>query len=176
MTLKCIGALDKTTHYNMLKFDGLVVNRIIFVHCLDQFIEEKLSWQYHIEFVRDKIAKDFGKLKLCHNYMLYVCLLNMYNSFLLPYLQYGIKVWGSTFISYLDPLCVLQKKFIRLMSNIISNIVHSEPLAYKVVLLLLGSVYSYSLACFMFKIISCYYLTNICDVFVKLHNIHCHEI
>ena len=56
-----------------------------------------------------------------------------------------------------------------------SNIVHYAPLAYKFGLLLLYASYSHFLACFTFKINNGYYLTNICNVFVKLHNIHSHK-
>ena len=42
----------------------------------------------------------------------------------------GIEFWGSTFLTYLDPLCILQKS-VRLISNIMSNTIHSVPLAYK---------------------------------------------
>ena len=86
------------------------MNRVNSVRYLGLIIDDTLTWKSHIECIRDKLTKGLGMLKLCYSYMPKLCLINIYNSFILPYLQYGIEFWGSTFTTYLEALRILPKK------------------------------------------------------------------
>ena len=48
-------------------------------------------------------------LKICYSIFPRKCLRTIHYLFVLPYLQYGIELRGSTYSSYLEPLRVLQK-------------------------------------------------------------------
>ena len=68
------------------------------------YFDEKLSWQFHINALRDKYAKCVGLLKFSKCYLPKDCLLMIYNSYVLPYLTYCIELWGNTCSSYIEPI------------------------------------------------------------------------
>ena len=74
----------------------------------------------------------------------------MYYSFIYPYLTYCIEVWGSATQSRLNPLFILQKKAIRIISQS-GYRDHTAPLFKKLHLLNLKNIYFYQIGIFMFK-------------------------
>jgi hypothetical protein len=155
-------------------FDTHTVHRVSEIRYLGIIIDEKLCWKSHINCVRDKLAKGIGMLKMCYSLLPKSCLLLVYYSFLLPYLQYGIEVWGSTYSTYLQPLRVLQKRGIRLICHA-SYTAHCTLLAHNLGILLIDDLLLYSLACLMFKVKNCTVPDVICHIFVKLTEVHMHQ-
>lgn len=41
-----------------------------------------------------------------------------YNTFILPYLNYGVESWGNTYKTNLQSISILQKRAIRIINNI----------------------------------------------------------
>ena len=50
------------------------------------------------------------------NLLLLVVLICLYNALFLPFLKYGLTVWGQTFTSYIDPVFQDTKKAVRAIS------------------------------------------------------------
>lgn len=125
-------------------------NRIEFVNefkFLGIVIDKNLSFKPHINFVSKKISKSIGILaKLKHTLPAGV-LLNIYNALILPYLTYGISVWGWRSRN----LFIMQKKAIRQISNSKYN-AHTSVLFKQLNLLKLddiGALHDYKL-CYKF--------------------------
>ena len=78
----------------------------------------------------------------------------------MPYLNYGILIWGNTCKSYLDKLVKLQKWAIRTVSNSHYRS-HSGPLFAKFNLLTVKDMYSLELGVFMYR----YSMNDLPDLF-----------
>ena len=44
-------------------------------------------------------------------------LIQLYNSFILPYLIYCVEIWGNAAIKYLDPIHKLQRKVLKIITH-----------------------------------------------------------
>ena len=110
-------------------------------------------------------------LKLCYSIFPRKSLLTIHYLFVLPYLQYGIELWGSTYSSYLEPLRVLQKHSIRLLCHV-CKYSHCASLAYNLGSLSLDDLHSYSLARLMFKVTNNLTPDVISNMCVKSDSIH----
>ena len=75
------------------------------------FIKDyQLKWLEHIQYIKNKVSKSVGILCNVQHYLDQQTLLNLYYTFVNPYLIYGVEIWGNACNVYLDPLLKLQKK------------------------------------------------------------------
>ena len=86
-----IMQLNIIEHINSTKFLGLI-------------IDDKLKWHEHIQHVTHKIARSVGILYKIRHYLNKQTLLNMYYTFVFPYLIYGVEIWGSASLNHINPL------------------------------------------------------------------------
>ena len=75
-------------------------------------------------------------------------LLTLYNSLVLPYLNYSILTWGSS--SKCNKLLILQKRVVRVISNACYR-EHSGPLFAELNILKCNDLYHLNLGKFMYK-------------------------
>ena len=88
-----------------------------------------MSWNLHINHISLKISKAIGILYRLKTIYPQLVLQTLYNTLILPYFNYCILAWGAI-ISEGNPLHLLQKKALRLISN--SNyIAHTEPIGWR---------------------------------------------
>ena len=105
----------------MLTFVDVKFTSIVHEHqqerkFLGKIIYENLSWKPRITSTCDKVAKIIGILSKSRRYLPSVTLKTLYYSFFLPYINYCNLMWASTYASYLEPLYLLQKKAIRIIT------------------------------------------------------------
>ena len=81
-------------------------------------IDQKLSWKAHIQATCRKLAKSIGVLYKVSKMFSQNLMMQLYNSFILPYIQYGITLWGASSVSSLNPIFVLQKKALKIAQNL----------------------------------------------------------
>ena len=94
---------------------------------LGVIFDSHLSWKNHVSYISKKIKRNIGILCKARHYVNLEILANLYYSFVYPYLTYGIVAWGHTYQSTVNPLFVLQKKALRLITfNNYSA--HSNPI------------------------------------------------
>ena len=101
----------------------------------------QLDWRYHIDFVLSKISKYVGIFYKLSHYIPKSVLLLLYNSLIYPHLIYAIEIWGNTTKTLLNPILLLQKKLIRIISGA-EYLAHSAPLFYSLKVLDIYKVYS----------------------------------
>ena len=96
------------------KKDVIIQDRIIShvtpTTFLGVIIDDKLKWNLHIIYMKNKIAKSNDILYKIRNFLDRKTLAHLYNSFVLPYLIYGIEVWGNTNVVHLDPIIKIQNQ------------------------------------------------------------------
>ena len=105
---------------NILMFDNS--NHILTsLECKDHvkylgvLLDSHLSWKYHIDNVALKISRIIGVIARLRHLVPFTTLLSIYRSLILPYLSYGLAVWGQAAKSHLQKIFVLQKRVLRLM-------------------------------------------------------------
>ena len=86
-------------------------------------LHQNLSWTAHINAINSKVSKTIGILYKARQYLEISTLRLLYNSLILPYLQYCTIVWASTYKTHLNRLFLYQKRAVRIIS-------HSPPLAH----------------------------------------------
>ena len=86
-------------------------------------LDNHLSWKPHINMVSQKISKTIGIMNRLKNTLPNDVLQIIYYSLVLPYLNYGILVWGCK----CQNLSILQKRSVRLIVGEKYN-AHTEPI------------------------------------------------
>ena len=116
----------KRVNYPVLKLNNVVIERVSQFNFLDVIFNSRLKWDKHIAHISLTISRVSGVLfRLKHIYPQEV-LLTLYNTLILPHLNYCILVWGSKI--YTDHrLHLLQKNIVRTITNQ-DYIAHAEPL------------------------------------------------
>ena len=85
---------------------------------------------------------------------------NLYYNLVYPYLIYCNVVWGGTYTANLNPLILLQKKIIRIISNE-GYLAHTDPLFREQKILKIVDIHTYLIAITAFKINLCGGFTTI---------------
>ena len=106
---------------------GETVGKVNSSKFLGVFIDDNLNFGPHINYISNKIAKHVGILFRIKDKLTVEAKLNYYYAFVYPYLSYNVCVWGSTFKTHLNPIIILQKKIIRLITNS-PYLAHTRPL------------------------------------------------
>ena len=90
-------------------------------------IDKNLSWKIHIDNVATKLSKTVGLVAKLRHFVPQHTLLNIYRALILPYLSYGLIVWGQALKTHLKKILLLHKKVIRFIF-FANRKVHAIPL------------------------------------------------
>ena len=102
----------------VIRIEGQIIERVTQTKFLGVIINEKLTWRNHVNHISTKIAKGIGiliKARFCLNKE---TLVSLYHTFIYPYLTYCNSVWGYSFLYNLNRLHSLQKKAVRIISQV----------------------------------------------------------
>ena len=67
---------------------------------LGVLIDSKLSWKSYIEYITKKVAKSIGIIKRVRNFLPTDSLNTLYNTLVLPYLNYCNIIWANSKTTY----------------------------------------------------------------------------
>ena len=70
----------------------------------------------YVAEISKKIKRNIGVICKLRNFVNSHILKNLYYSLIYPYLIYGIVAWGNTYTSSTNPLFLLQKKLVRIIT------------------------------------------------------------
>ena len=115
-------------------------------------IDEKLNFKSHIKNLTKTISKWTGVICKLKSYIPPSILCNLYYAFIYPHLNYGILAWGSTYISLLDPIKILQKRIIRIITDS-PFLAHTSPLFKDMSMLKIRDIYSLHCILYMYNIL-----------------------
>ena len=82
------------------------------------WIDSGLTWAQHIDSICTKISKSIYLLRFFKHLLGSEELKMIYYGVIYPQIHYGIEVWGSAAKVHMNKLMVLQKKCIRIISNL----------------------------------------------------------
>ena len=109
------------------------------VKYLGVLIDTNLKWKSHIDHITAIVSRNIGIMNRSKFFLKQKHLLLLYNSLILPYLNYCCLIWGNSAQSLISKLIVLQKKAIRIIDNQ-TRIAHSNPIFVKLQLLKLKDI------------------------------------
>ena len=133
-----------------LIIDKIEIDMKEFTKFLGVLIDQNLVFDKHIHYIKGKISRGIGILYKCKAFFNKNTLLSLYNSFIYPYFNYCITVWGNTFDCHLRTLVNLQKRAVRLVAGM-GKYEHSDPLFKELNILKLHQIYIQTVQLFIFK-------------------------
>ena len=119
---------------------------------LGVIIDQKLSWKQHIQHISNKISKTIALLRLLRYIFPKRILKLIYMSLIYSYINYCNIIWGGAYDIVLQPLYILQKKAIRLISNS-HYLEHTEPLFKSLELLNIYQIFKLNCLLLVYKCI-----------------------
>jgi len=113
-------------------------------------LDAKLSWNHHIQKIKLKMSKNIGLLCKVRKILSKTTLITLYYSFIYPYINYCIEIWGNAAKRYTNTILKLQKLCCRFITGS-KRQTASDPLFKSLNILKINEVYEYCTMLFMFK-------------------------
>ena len=146
-----ISNTHNTIPENQLILNDHILECVTDMKFLGIIIDDKLKYDLHIRNIRDKISKTIGVLyKLRRLNIPLSSLKTIYLSLIHPILLYCLPIFAKTYDSHLNPLFILQKRAIRIISGA-EYLDHSDPLFYRNRILKIFDQYKLSLAVYVYQ-------------------------
>ena len=134
------------SHLN-LQINNNIISCVNTFNFLGLQLNDNLKWNTHIEFISKKITRTIGLLYKMKYILPQDILLSIYNTLVLPHLNYCIISWGTHNVAILQ----LQKRALRAICNS-GYKSHSEPLFKMCNVLKINELYETKLLTFYHKI------------------------
>ena len=106
-----------------LTIDGTIIERVSDFNFLGLTLDENLNWKSQLNKISNNISKSIGILNKIKRIIPLKTKILIYNSLILPRLNYGILVWGY----HCERVTQLQKKSVRILCLSKYN-AHTEPI------------------------------------------------
>ena len=130
--------------------DGCKLTRVGEAKFLGIVIDENLTWNKQIDNVLKSCARNIGVLNKLKHFLPEQALYRLYCSLVLPYLNYGLLLWGNANKTSLGKVYKLQKRALRIISNS-HYLSSSKPLFEKYNVLNIFDMYKKETGIFMYK-------------------------
>ena len=166
-----MSSTKKAEFSNSLSIQGEVINQVKETKFLGVMVDNKLSWASHINYISKKISKGIGILCKARKYLPKTCLVTLYYSFVYPYLNYCLEVWGKTTENFVSKIYKLQKRVVRIISHKPWR-AHTTPIFDELKILPLHKIYIYKIGILMFKYSQDLLPSIFNNIFTKNSQIH----
>jgi hypothetical protein len=169
------GPKSKTPRPDInISIEGTKLEEVYSTKFLGVTIDSGLTWKPHIHQLTNKVAKSIGIISLARKTLNQNTCIQLYYSFVFPYLTYCTPIWGNTASSSLWPIYRLQKIAIRIVGGIRKGS-SSKPFCKKFCILHLPEIYKLSLSIFMYKFHNALLPTTFNNLFTQNCNYHNHN-
>ena len=108
--------------------NGLHLSRMFVKQLSGVHMDSKLDWNYRIDIVRNKVAKNVSVINRVKHVLTSSALYSMYCTLVLPYLTHCCEVWGNNYNTRIQSLFILQKRAIRIICLNTNYKCHKKPL------------------------------------------------
>ena len=133
-----------------IQINGLPLARKQSTKFLGVTIDHHLTWSEHIHHISNTVSKNIGILYKLRNLISPKSLVILYNSLILPHMNYCNIVWGNSSKTQINTLLLLQKKALRICT--LSNyLAHTTPIFKQLTTLKINDLHTYQSAIFMYK-------------------------
>ena len=161
---KCIDGTD-------LRINDTSIQRVYVTKFLGVLIDSKLNWKNHIDYICKKIAKCIGILLKARKKLHRSSLISLYYSFAYPYLIYCNHVWGNSYKTNLEPIVLMQKKLIRIITCSPYR-AHTGPLFFANRIISVTQINIYMVGTYMYKCLNESVSSFSSNYFIQNSSIH----
>ncbi len=151
--------------------DGCKLNRVRDAKFLGITIDENLTWKKQVETVCKLCSRNIAVLNKVKEFLPNSAMYQLYCTLILPYLNYGLLLWGNVNNEYLNKIFLLQKRALRTISKS-SYLCPSKPLFEKYNVLNIFDMHAKEVAIFMYKYKNNLLPKSFDNCFVVNHDIH----
>lgn len=117
------------TTQSVITLESSNIEIVAHASILEVIFDARMSWRNHIDHICNKVSSGRIIYKL-HNILGHAWLMRLYNSRILPFLNYCAIVWANTSKIYLNRLVILQKQALKTILKVpritCSNVVFSK--------------------------------------------------
>ena len=89
------------------------------------YIDQNLTWKHHVSYAINKLSKCTGILCRVQHLLGREPLYKLYCKLILQYIAYCCVVWGNKYHSNISPICIKQKKAMKIVCKVKSD--HHTP-------------------------------------------------
>ena len=152
-----------------ITINGLPVSEKEYAKYLGIIIDNKLTFKKHIEHVKSRLVKGCAILNMVRHFVPKNILINTYNAYIQPHIDYGLSIWGFTYKSHTLPIIRMQRKAVRTM-NFLKKRADPDPFYKSDNLLRFDDSVKLSSAKLLWKANNCLLPPNVNSIFVKRAN------
>ena len=135
---------------------------------LGVFMDSNLTWKYNIEYIASNLSKRIGIISRLRHFVTVSTLICIYNSLMLPYLTYGVIVWGRAAKCH---ILKLQKRALRLICSA-HYLSHAIPYFHQANILPINLLYFKSVSLLMYDVSNKVVPPNILLLFTPVNQVH----
>ena len=103
------------SHKLEIRLDDICIENVSKQKLLGVYIDENLNWSAHIDYLCSNISSKISLLRQLSQYVPQNVQKLFYKGYIMPLIDYGSVIWGSTSSSNLDRLLKLQKRAARII-------------------------------------------------------------
>ena len=155
--------------------NGLNLSRVFVTKFLGVHMDSKLDWNYHIDIVRNKVAKNVSVINRVKHVLTSSALYSLYCTLVMPYLTYCCEVWGNNYKTRIQSLFILQKRAIRIICLNANYKCHTKPLFYQLRSLNVFDIIDLNSLVLMYKAFHNSLPANLLSYFKKVNGSHNHS-
>ena len=155
--------------------NGLHLSRVFVTQFLGLHMDSKLEWNYHIDIVRNKVAKNVSVINRGKHVFTSSALYSLYCTLVTPYLTYCCGVWGNNYKNRIQSLFILQKRAIRIICLNTNYKCHTKPLFYQLRSLNVFDIIDLNSLVFMYKPFHISFPANLLSYFKNANGSHNHN-
>jgi len=159
---------------DQILINGTLIKQVQSIKFLGVYLDQHLNWTTHIDSITGKISKTCGILNKLKYRLPKAILLTIYQSLILPYLQYCAIVWANCSSTKLNSILILQKRAVRAICRI-QRLAHSAPYFKNLQILTISDIYTLQVSQFMFKFLSNSLPENFSNYFIINSSVHSHN-
>ena len=113
----------KSCSFPFIKIDNTNIDKVFELNFLGISFSEQLNWKSHIDKISNRCSRMICILNRLKRLLPFNIKIILYNTLILPHLNYGVMAWGYK----CDRIQKLQKKLVRIIS-VSKYKAHTEPL------------------------------------------------
>lgn len=163
---------DNRTYQNFqVCIDNLPISKVSTTKFLGLTLDDSLTWIHHSAYVTNIVSKYSGILFRLKHFLTSNTLFSLYNSLVLPHLQYCSIIWADKNNCNLHRIHLKQKQIIRLCTNA-PFLAHTPPLFAKFKTLTIYDIHKLQIALFMYKYNNNHLPDIFANYFIKCNAIH----
>ena len=145
--------VDQFHEFYEIKIGETIIPRVDNTKVLGLYVDDKLKWSAHTNYVSDKIAKVCGMIYNIRNKLTTKAMRIIYMSLIYSHLIYCVPIWGNTWMCHLRPVVLAQKRAIRTISNV-ARYDHTHELFVSQKLLKFQYIVTYFSSLLIFKFLN----------------------